>query len=169
MTNSEFVESPIVEVPSQKAANKKKKKKKATPQNNNNVEVKKEVEIIEKDEQDEIIVEIQGMQVANDCWSKLESDSSTGEKKKKKKKKKKPTSSLTTLGKECVFSLVWLPSGTIEGSNEFLAEEHIMRNLGRGIFRYGQTYPPSIPLAELVKPGEFPEGEIQQYRDEYVL
>lgn len=31
-----------------------------------------------------------------------------------------------------------------------------------------QTDPPSIPVAELYPSGEFPEGEIQQYKDEYV-
>lgn len=30
----------------------------------------------------------------------------------------------------------------------------------------GQTDPPSIPLIDLFPHGEFPEGEIQQYRDE---
>lgn len=32
-----------------------------------------------------------------------------------------------------------------------------------------QTDPPSIPVDELFPSGEFPEGEIQQYRDEYVI
>ncbi|GFP92912.1 methionine aminopeptidase 2b [Phtheirospermum japonicum] len=31
-----------------------------------------------------------------------------------------------------------------------------------------QTDPPSIPVVELFASGEFPEGEIQQYKDEYV-
>lgn len=31
-----------------------------------------------------------------------------------------------------------------------------------------QTDPPSIPVTELFPSGEFPEGEIQQYKDEYV-
>lgn len=31
-----------------------------------------------------------------------------------------------------------------------------------------QTDPPSIPVVELYPSGEFPEGEIQQYKDEYV-
>ena len=30
----------------------------------------------------------------------------------------------------------------------------------------GQTDPPFIPLIDLFPHGEFPEGEIQQYRDE---
>jgi hypothetical protein len=32
-----------------------------------------------------------------------------------------------------------------------------------------QTEPPSIPVDELFPSGEFPEGEIQQYKDEYVF
>lgn len=32
-----------------------------------------------------------------------------------------------------------------------------------------QTDPPSIPVIELIPSGEFPEGEIQQYKDEYVF
>lgn len=31
-----------------------------------------------------------------------------------------------------------------------------------------QTDPPSIPIQELFPSGDFPEGEIQQYKDEYV-
>lgn len=31
-----------------------------------------------------------------------------------------------------------------------------------------QTDPPTIPVIELFPSGEFPEGEIQQYKDEYV-
>ena len=31
-----------------------------------------------------------------------------------------------------------------------------------------QTDPPTIPVSELFPSGEFPEGEIQQYKDEYV-
>ena len=31
-----------------------------------------------------------------------------------------------------------------------------------------QTDPPSIPVVDLFPSGEFPEGEIQQYKDEYV-
>lgn len=31
-----------------------------------------------------------------------------------------------------------------------------------------QTDPPSIPVIELFPSEEFPEGEIQQYREEYV-
>ena len=32
-----------------------------------------------------------------------------------------------------------------------------------------QTDPPSIPVDELFPSGEFPEGEIQEYKDEYVF
>lgn len=31
-----------------------------------------------------------------------------------------------------------------------------------------QTDPPSIPVLQLFPSGEFPEGEVQQYKDEYV-
>jgi len=43
-----------------------------------------------------------------------------------------------------------------------LADEHELRLLGRGKFRYGQTNPPSIPLEDLLPKG-YDEGEIQQY------
>lgn len=32
----------------------------------------------------------------------------------------------------------------------------------------GQTDPPSIPVVDLFPSGEFPEGEIQNYKDEWV-
>ena len=32
-----------------------------------------------------------------------------------------------------------------------------------------QTDPPSIPVVDLFPSGEFPEGEIQQYKDEWVF
>lgn len=32
-----------------------------------------------------------------------------------------------------------------------------------------QTDPPTIPIIDLFPSGDFPEGEIQQYKDEWVL
>jgi hypothetical protein len=50
------------------------------------------------------------------------------------------------------------------------ADQHDIRLLGLGSFRYGQTKPPSIPVVDLFPNGTgFPQGETQNYKDEYVI
>ena len=47
-----------------------------------------------------------------------------------------------------------------------LADAHEIRKLGRGIFRYGQTNPPTKTVPDLFPNGNYPIGEIMDYKDE---
>jgi len=46
------------------------------------------------------------------------------------------------------------------------ADPHIIRLLGNGTFKYGQTKPPTKPVIELFPKGEFPVNEIMDYKDD---
>lgn len=75
--------------------------------------------------------------------------------KKKKKKKNKKKKSATTSQKE-------------EGSDSQVKDSevhHEIRQCGIASFKYGQTNPPTIPVADLFPKGGFPVGEFQNYND----
>jgi hypothetical protein len=98
------------------------------------------------------------------------SSSATSAAKKKKKKKKKPASQSAAQP----ASQPAQPAAPEQKptSTTIPATPHIIRLLGTGSFKYGQTNPPTIPVIDLFRKhfpeGGYPAGEIQQYRDEYV-
>eukprot|EP01114_Cavostelium_apophysatum_P009659 TRINITY_DN2288_c0_g1_i1.p2 TRINITY_DN2288_c0_g1~~TRINITY_DN2288_c0_g1_i1.p2 ORF type:complete len:463 (-),score=141.48 TRINITY_DN2288_c0_g1_i1:2035-3423(-) len=97
-------------------------------------------------------------------------ESEAAKKKKKKKKKKKPAAEGDAPANTSVGANQQTSGGakkpTAISKKETPADPHDIRVLGRGAFRYGQTNPPTIPVAELFPNGGFPEGEIQQYKDD---
>eukprot|EP01118_Nematostelium_gracile_P005450 TRINITY_DN1728_c0_g1_i1.p1 TRINITY_DN1728_c0_g1~~TRINITY_DN1728_c0_g1_i1.p1 ORF type:complete len:460 (-),score=140.56 TRINITY_DN1728_c0_g1_i1:75-1412(-) len=83
---------------------------------------------------------------------------SSAKKKKKKKNKSKD-------GNKASEGTVAVESNT---SAAIPADAHEIRLLGRGSFKYGQTNPPSIPLTKLFPKGNFPQGEVHEYKDDNV-
>ena len=55
---------------------------------------------------------------------------------------------------------------TSNDTTSILADLHEIRLLGRGIFRNDQTSPPTIPVSDLFRDRGYPQGEIQNYKDD---
>jgi hypothetical protein len=77
----------------------------------------------------------------------------TKKKKKKSKSKWGPYSSFDCFLSGWIFSWKWIIFLFVHRKKKEVPE---------------QTDPPSIPVIDLFPSGEFPEGEIQQYKDEWV-
>eukprot|EP01018_Ginkgo_biloba_P039004 Gb_20446 [translate_table: standard] len=108
---------------------------------------------------------------------------STEAKKKKKKKKKTggheegPSGSISLNGAHEASATVGTKedddeedgqgeSGALEGSTDVAKKKKKKSKSKKKKEPLEQTDPPSIPVMDLFPSGDFPEGEIQQYRDE---
>eukprot|EP01116_Phalansterium_solitarium_P012861 TRINITY_DN2952_c1_g1_i1.p1 TRINITY_DN2952_c1_g1~~TRINITY_DN2952_c1_g1_i1.p1 ORF type:complete len:506 (-),score=222.83 TRINITY_DN2952_c1_g1_i1:106-1623(-) len=140
------------------AAKKKNKKKKKKPASAATEQVQQGVAALDVNAQPEAAAKAeQGAEEEEEEEETEGADgAATGDAKKKKKKKKKKSASA---GAAAVVA--------VAAGGEIRADPHEIRNLGHGSFKYGQTNPPTKPVASLFPNGAFPIGEEQEYDKDF--
>jgi len=147
------------------AKKKKKKKKKKAPAQNSDTKPPGETTPTPTEKKDGKKDEENEEDDEEEDETPAQGEGASGAAKKKKKKKKKKASSSTQLAQASANGNKNDPDPYKRPSIPALPHE--IRVLGRGSFKYGQTNPPSIPVVDLFPNATgFPEGEIQQYKDD---
>ncbi|MEM6497438.1 MAG: type II methionyl aminopeptidase, partial [Pseudomonadota bacterium] len=90
-----------------------------------------------------------------------------GDKKKKKKKRKKKKKAATSAPHD--DSTAKLAAGTINSAGSKLSLSRGVKGFTNSYVKYGQTDPPSIPVARLFEGKSFPQGELQEYGGQRVI